>query len=100
MAAEGKTSLAPPQGEAAHGTEGAPSELSLAAPQGLIPRREVHRDGSRTIRSGIASGVRIPDMFYFLFRGVSLMSTRLQSSRPRRTRAELARQTPLHAFSN
>ena len=66
MAAEGKTSLAPPQGEAAHGTEGAPSELSLAAPQGLIPRREVHRDGSRTIRSGIASGVRIPDMFYFL----------------------------------
>ena len=65
-AAEGTTSQAPPQGEAAHGTEGAPSELSFAAPQGLIPRREVHRDGGRTILSGIAPGVRIPDMFYFL----------------------------------
>ena len=72
MAAEGKTSLAPPQGEAAHGTEGAPSELSLAAPQGLIPRREVHSDGSRTILSGIAPGVRIPDMF-FIGGGISLM---------------------------
>ena len=45
MAAEGTTPLAPPQGEAAHGTEGAPSE-SLAAPQGLIPRREVTFDSS------------------------------------------------------
>ena len=45
-AAEGTTSLVPPQGEAAHGTEGAPSELSLAAPQGLIPRREVTFDSS------------------------------------------------------
>ena len=65
-AAEGTTSQAPPQGEAAHGTEGAPPELSFAAPQGLIPRREVHRDGGRTILSGIAPGVRIPDMFFFV----------------------------------
>ena len=40
MAAEDTTPLAPPQGVAANGAEGAPSE-SLAAPQGLIPRREV-----------------------------------------------------------
>ena len=77
MAAEGTTPLAPPQGEAAHGTEGAPSE-SLAAPQGInsSPRSDIrllaaegtegmHRDGSRTIRSGIASGVRMPDIFIF-----------------------------------
>ena len=40
MAAEGTTPLAPQQGEAAHGTDGAPSE-SLAA-----PRREVTFDSS------------------------------------------------------
>ena len=37
-AAEGTTSLAPPQGEAAHGTEGAPSELSLAKLAHSTPR--------------------------------------------------------------
>ena len=37
-AVEGATSLAPPQGEDAHGTEGAPSELSLAKLAHSTPR--------------------------------------------------------------